>query len=98
METVRTLRNLLLFSLLIIFGTNHVWAVDYIYNIINNSGNVVMRVKSTKTKAYLPDRARTPFAQSYRYYKTLVEAQNDARYGEEVAPDALPKGFDAVQP
>lgn len=85
METVRTLRNLLLFSLLIIFGTNHVWAVDYIYNIINNSGNVVMRVKSTKTKAYLPDRARTPFAQSYRYYKTLVEAQNDARYGEEVA-------------
>lgn len=75
----------LLLLLLMLAGTSSAWAVDYIYNIINNSGNVVMRVKSTKTKAYLPDRARTPFAQSYRYYKTLVEAQNDARYGEEVA-------------
>lgn len=75
----------LLLLLLMLAGTSSAWAVDYIYNIINNSGNLVMRVKSTKTKAYLPDRARTPFAQSYRYYKTLVEAQNDARYGEEVA-------------
>lgn len=75
----------LLLLLLMLAGTSSAWAVDYIYNIINNSGNLVMRVKSTKTKAYLPDRARTPFAQNYRYYKTLVEAQNDARYGEEVA-------------
>ena len=70
---------------MVLWSSHSVWAVDYIYNIINNSGNVVMRVKTTQTKAYLPDRARTPFAQSYRYYKTLVEAQNDARYGEEVA-------------
>lgn len=75
----------LLLLLLMLAGTSSAWAVDYIYNIINNSGNVVMRVKSTKTTAYLPDRARTPFAQNYHYYKTLVEAQNDARYGEDVA-------------
>lgn len=39
----------LLLLLLMLAGTSSAWAVDYIYNIINNSGNLVMRVKSTKT-------------------------------------------------
>ena len=85
MRQKHTIQKLMMLLAMVLWSSHSVWAVDYIYNIINNSGNVVMRVKSTKTKAYLPDRARTPFAQSYRYYKTLVEAQNDARYGEEVA-------------
>jgi len=50
-----------------------------------------MRVKggdnSSNTKLYLPNLARTPFAKDYRYYKTLVEAQNDARYGKDEAVD-----------
>lgn len=70
-------------------GTTAAHAVDYIYNIINNSGQLVMRVKggdnSSNTKLYLPNLARTPFAKDYRYYKTLVEAQNDARYGKDEA-------------
>ncbi|MBO6217060.1 MAG: hypothetical protein J6N73_05365 [Prevotella sp.] len=59
--------------------------MDYIYNIINNSGSRVMQVKSTKGTAYLPVLARTPFANNYRYYKTFAEARNDAIYGETVA-------------
>lgn len=84
-SSVRNFLRSFLFCILMVYGTTAAHAVDYIYNIINNSGQLVMRVKSTKTKAYLPDRARTPFAQNYHYYKTLVEAQNDARYGEDVA-------------
>lgn len=84
-SSVRNFLRSFLFCILMVCGTTAAHAVDYIYNIINNSGQLVMRVKSTKTKAYLPDRARTPFAQNYHYYKTLVEAQNDARYGEDVA-------------
>ena len=75
-----------------VFGaSNESWAVDYIYNIINNSGQLVMRVKGgdgqSGTKLTLPPLARTPFAKDYRYYKTLVEAQNDARYGKDEAVD-----------
>ena len=74
-----------------VYGTTAAHAVDYIYNIINNSGQLVMRVKggdnSSNTKLYLPNLARTPFAKDYRYYKTLVEAQNDARYGKDEAVD-----------
>ena len=73
-----------------VFGaSNESWAVDYIYNIINNSGQLVMQVKGgdgqSGSKLTLPPLARTPFAKDYRYYKTLVEAQNDARYGKEDA-------------
>ena len=79
----------LLLLLLMLAGTSSAWAVDYIYNIINNSGNLVMQVKDgdgqSATKLTLPPLARTPFAKDYRYYKTLVEAQNDARYGKEDA-------------
>ena len=80
-----------LFCILMVYGTTAAHAVDYIYNIINNSGQLVMRVKggdnSSNTKLYLPNLARTPFAKDYRYYKTLVEAQNDARYGKDEAVD-----------
>jgi len=77
-----------------VFGaSNKSWADDYIYiyNIINNSGQLVMQVKGgdgqSGSKLTLPPLARTPFAKDYRYYKTLVEAQNDARYGKDEAVD-----------
>lgn len=82
----------LVMLLCFVFGaSNESWAVDYIYNIINNSGQLVMQVKGgdgqSATKLTLPPLARTPFAKDYRYYKTLVEAQNDARYGKDEAVD-----------
>ena len=84
-SSVRNFLRSFLFCILMVCGTTAAHAVDYIYNIINNSGQLVMRVKGgdgqSATKLTLPPLARTPFAKDYRYYKTLVEAQNDARYG-----------------
>ena len=88
-SSVRNFLRSFLFCILMVYGTTAAHAVDYIYNIINNSGQLVMRVKGgdgqSATKLTLPPLARTPFAKDYRYYKTLVEAQNDARYGKEDA-------------
>ncbi len=90
-SSVRNFLRSFLFCILMVCGTTAAHAVDYIYNIINNSGQLVMQVKggdnSSNTKLYLPNLARTPFAKDYRYYKTLVEAQNDARYGKDEAVD-----------
>ncbi len=84
-SSVRNFLRSFLFCILMVCGTTAAHAVDYIFNIINNSGSLVMQVKSTKTtKAYLPTLARTPFAK-YRYYKTFAEARNDAQYGADVA-------------
>lgn len=90
-SSVRNFLRSFLFCILMVFGTTAAHAVDYIYNIINNSGQLVMQVKGgdgqSGTKLTLPPLARTPFAKDYRYYKTLVEAQNDARYGKDEAVD-----------
>ena len=89
LSSVRNFLRSFLFCILMVCGTTAAHAVDYIYNIINNSGQLVMQVKGgdgqSGTKLTLPPLARTPFAKDYRYYKTLVEAQNDARYGKEDA-------------
>ena len=86
----RLLYNFLFLAFLTtVGGVQSAWAVDYIYNIVNNSGQIVMQVKggdnSSNTKLYLPPLTRTPFAKDYRYYKTLVDAQSDARYGKDDA-------------
>lgn len=85
MRQRQTIIKLMMLLGLIFGSSSSAFAVDYIYNIINNSGELVMRVKDTNGNAKLIATARTPFAKDYRYYKTLAEAQADAQYGRNEA-------------
>ena len=71
-----------IFAVLLLAVAGNARGVDYIYNVINNSGNLVLQVKDTGSNTNLNAKMRSPFATSYRYYKTLAEAQADAQYGQ----------------
>mgnify|MGYP006916031432 CR=1 FL=1 len=77
--------RLVLFFVTIFTGSIGSWAVNTNYRIVNNKGEVCFIVRGTTAKPELPSRARTPYAENYRYYLTLDDAQRDARYGAALA-------------
>gem|GEM_PF-2602087 len=82
---MRNFTQRILLLLLMSAGVTQMWAVNTVYHIVNNKGEVCFMVKGTTAKPDLPSRARTPYATNFRYYLTLQDAQRDARYGAELA-------------
>ena len=60
--------RLILLFVVIVAGSVGSWAVNTNYRIVNNKGEVCFIVRGTTAKPELPSRARTPYAENYRYY------------------------------
>lgn len=90
------MKTLLVLTLLLAGTANEVWAVNKAnYYIVNNKGNVAFKFNNVNDQLQVHVRARALFADDFRFYTSLTDAQTDASTGTEQA-GALHEGDASV--
>ena len=91
-------KKTLLFLLFALIGgmTSETWALTARYYIVNNKGKVAFNYASTSTTLAVDPKAQGIYAENFRFYTSLADAQTDASTNGASKPNALSLGATAT--